>query len=53
MNQIQDKILLKVKIVDTRPMLIPYQGYASECHSVLLDNIYLRFLMIEGAAEFL
>ena len=52
-NQIKDKIVLKVKILDTGPVLIPYQGYASECHSVLLDNLYLRFLMIEGAAEFL
>ena len=52
-NQIQDKIVLKVKILDTGLVLIPYQGYASECHSVLLDNLYLRFLMIEGAAEFL
>ena len=52
-NQIQDKIVLKVKILDTGPMLIPYQGYALECHSVLLDNLYLRLLMIEGAAKFL
>ena len=43
-NQIQDKIILKVKILDTGLVLIPYQGYASECHSVLLDNLYLRFL---------
>ena len=52
-NQIQDKIVLKVKILDTVPVLILYQAYASECHSVLLDNLYLRLLMIEGAAEFL
>ena len=52
-NQIQDKIVLKGKILDTGPVLIPYQGFASECHSVLLDNLYFRFLMIEGAAEFL
>ena len=46
-------IVLKGKILDTGPVLIPYQGFASECHSVLLDNLYFRFLMIEGAAEFL
>ena len=27
-NQIQDKIVLKVKILDTGPVLIPYLGYA-------------------------
>ena len=52
-NQIQDEIVLKVKILDTGPVLIPYQGVASECHFVLLDNLYLRFLLIEGVAEFL
>ena len=51
--QIQDKIVLKVKILDIGFVLIPYQGYASECHSVLLDNLDLRFLLIEGVAEFL
>ena len=34
-NQIQDKIVLKVKILDTGPVL---------------DNSYLRFLMIKGTA---
>ena len=29
-NQIQDKIVLKVKILDTGPVLIPYQGFAAE-----------------------